>query len=253
MRLTLDNMTQYTFDDKYEADSTGSVWVKNTGKQLKPFTNRYGYVEYVLTDRTGIRKHIQAHRIVACLFLPLDISKLQVNHIDGIKTNNTLPNLEWCTPSENERHSIDILGKTPWNKNKSLPSGYDYTGTIRAVERLDLDGNHEHTYFNPKEAEADGYKLKQISAVCRGSQRTHNKKLWRYKDSEFNGLTREPKIKTPGITPRKDTGKYTVRITYDKKVYRVGSYSNISESIIAHNKFLMDNPHIKKPLIKEVT
>ena len=42
-----------------------------------------------------------------------------VNHIDGDKENNNLNNLEWCTYSENERHSYDVLNKLNTNRKLS--------------------------------------------------------------------------------------------------------------------------------------
>lgn len=188
MIKTLDNMSHYAMTDKYYADTCGNVYFnKTTGRgstkrykndKVKPFINKYGYVEYILDNEKGERKHIQAHRIVASLFIPqIDPAQIQVNHIDGNKQNNNVNNLEWCTVQENELHSAQVLGKTPWNKgltglrqNKPNP-----------VERYSIDGVLEKTYNSPKDAEVDGYKLKQISAVCNGNQKTHKGKIWKFK------------------------------------------------------------------------
>lgn len=55
------------------------------------------------------KKTLRLHRIVMMAFRPVDnMDELEVNHIDGDKTNNKLSNLEWCTPSENQKHAFAL-------------------------------------------------------------------------------------------------------------------------------------------------
>ena len=187
MQKTLDNLLHYTMTDKYYANEYGEVFFnRETGRgpskrykgdKVKPFINKYGYTEYILDDGTN-QKHIQAHRITASLFIPqLDTTKTYVNHKDGVKSNNFKDNLEWCTAKENEEHSYQVLGKQPWNKGtKGLRQNKP-----NPIERYSLEGLLEAEYNSPRDAEADGYSLKQISAVCNGTQKTHKGKIWKFK------------------------------------------------------------------------
>jgi hypothetical protein len=76
------------------------------GKVIKPRIGERGYLFVSLS--TGIKKSYKIHRLVAEQFVEKIPNKNIINHIDGNKLNNHASNLEWCTTSENIKHSFSI-------------------------------------------------------------------------------------------------------------------------------------------------
>ena len=114
------------YEDRYSITKTGEVYshpytrsdgVRRKGIWLRPATSRYGYKMVVLTKPDKSRHSLSVHRLMAITFLG-DGEGLQVNHKNGIKTDNSIANLEWCTQSENMQHAhrtglISVRGLSP--------------------------------------------------------------------------------------------------------------------------------------------
>lgn len=68
-----------------------------------PANHKQGYLKVDLV-KDSKPKRFFIHRLVANSFIPNPENKPEVNHKNGIKTDNRVENLEWCTPSENSYH-----------------------------------------------------------------------------------------------------------------------------------------------------
>lgn len=76
------------------------------GMTKKPSTYKGGY-QFVMLQYRKQKKLFPVHRLVALAFIPNPDNKPEVNHIDAIKDNNCVSNLEWVTGEENFKHAID--------------------------------------------------------------------------------------------------------------------------------------------------
>lgn len=110
------------FDGKYEVCSDGTVW-SNVGKrkQMIGKTTRAGYRMIVLTINEK-KQYPLVHRLVAKAFIPNPNNLPEVNHKNGIKTDNRVENLEWVTRKENHIHCRDNLSPRYCKINSEIAS-----------------------------------------------------------------------------------------------------------------------------------
>lgn len=107
-------------DNNYEVSNLGRVRrldfyrkVKNyqsfvKGGICKQSLNKQGYLIVGFSNKNGKSKTYLVHQLVAKSFIQNPNNLKQINHKDGVKTNNKIENLEWCTASQNIKHSWDL-------------------------------------------------------------------------------------------------------------------------------------------------
>ena len=150
-------------------------YVTDSGK-----SNRYSKVGLLKNKET---KYFNIHRLVAEAFIPNPDNKPEVNHIDGIKNNNTVSNLEWCTPRENTQHILKL------RRSQSKKWGNASLSDKQVIEILEfLKENTQkgirvkhglHAYIGRKY----GVSRKVIINIYEGRVYKHlyNKISWQYK------------------------------------------------------------------------
>lgn len=93
----------YSKNNKYEVSNKGRVRNKMTQRILKTYVNSDGYLNIHINNYT-----ISIHRLIMLEFKSNEYFKGSViNHKNGIKTDNRIENLEWCTIKHNVIHAIN--------------------------------------------------------------------------------------------------------------------------------------------------
>lgn len=103
------------YEDYFSVSNLGDLKSKRTGRTLRNFIGKSGYVTVStkIGGRSGSAVCFRIHRVVAEAFLLNPESKPEVNHINGIKHDNRLGNLEWVTRQENVDHAVSTGLSSP--------------------------------------------------------------------------------------------------------------------------------------------
>lgn len=150
--------------NNYAISNTGIVINVKTKKRLTPVVNKSGYLQ-VSICQNGLKKTFLIHRLVALYFLDNIDNLPVVNHKDGVKVNNHVTNLEWCTSSQNTLHAQALGLKTD----------------NRPIKAINLDDNSSIVFYSIGEA-ASFFKTNRgsIHRVLNGKRFKHKNHIFQY-------------------------------------------------------------------------
>ncbi len=155
------------YEGKYQVSNLGKIksMIYSKPTILKAIVDNHGYLRVTLY-KNGKKKAGIIHRLVAQAFMPNPNSFPVINHKNGIKSNNSVANLEWCSQSHNVRESYRLGLQT-------IKS--------RRVNQYDLSGNLIRTWESINEPRKK-YNASHISDCCRGLRKYTHGYIWRYAD-----------------------------------------------------------------------
>jgi len=152
-------------------------------KEIKQKTDKYGYKTYGYSNgqvgKENKSVYVKTHRMVLICFNPNNANNLTVNHINHIKTDNRLHNLEWMSMGDNVRHSFSNgRRKEEWEK-RSLTAHFSkgeahhnakYTeDDVKKVLNLTYTGK----YTRAKISELTGVSIRAIKHIRKGTVWKH--------------------------------------------------------------------------------
>ena len=161
----------------YYVDDEGNVLsTKNSDmKWMKQGTSKNGYKQVVLC-KDGKVSMKSVHRLVAEAFIPNPNNKPCIDHINGIREDNRVENLRWCTHKENNNNPITR------ERNSEAKKGKPNLALSKPIEQWSKDGTILIArYASMHEAEKEtGVNQGNISRCCNDKLKTTGGFLWRY-------------------------------------------------------------------------
>lgn len=165
------------YEGKYQVSNLGNIrslsykGIKGRIGVMKPKLNK-GYHTINLYYEKRKCKTYQVHRLVAGTFIPNIDNKREVDHINGIKTDNRIENLRWATPKENMNNPL-TTSKIKKSKKKSKP--------VICIE--------ENKIFKNISQASRHYGIHYVSILgcCNGEQKAAGGYTWMFaQENKFN-------------------------------------------------------------------
>lgn len=143
------------YEGCYEVSSAGDLRSVKINAILAKSLMGAGYVKADLW-KNGVRQQTSVHRLVAEAFLEKPEGATEINHKNGIKTDNRVTNLEWVSRAENVNHSYYSLGNN-----------------VKPIIAKNIKNGEEKQYPSVEAAVRDGFHSAHISSVLAGKRKQH--------------------------------------------------------------------------------
>ena len=170
------------YEGLYKISNAGNIYSYNVNRELKLQTDKDGYAEAKLW-KGGKVKYFRVHRLVAEAFISNELNKPCVNHINSIRNDNRVQNLEWVTFQENNIHALNYGNREYSTKeHMSDMSNKRWERDMKRVLMFDKEGNFIQEFKNINEA-SKVTKIKQnlIRDTCGGFQKSTHGFIFKYK------------------------------------------------------------------------
>ena len=169
----MEEFKEYPLNNKYTVSTEGRIFSNYYNKEVTPKVNWDGYHRVQIWN-CGKCNFVSWHRVVAETFLEKKEGCNVVNHINGIKTDNRVENLEWVTQAQNIKHAFDT------GLSKKIKNGK----TSKKIKQYDKEGNFIKEWESTMEIERQ---LKihhgSISSVCKDKVKTAGGFVWKYSET----------------------------------------------------------------------
>lgn len=193
------------FENMYEVSNLGRIRsvdrvidskrgpLNYKGKLISTPPNTDGYPSFNFC-KAGKKKSARVHQVVAKAFIPNPENYPEVNHIDEVKSNNNVDNLEWCTRLYNMNYGTGL------KRMKEHPNQIErHENSKVPIIGVRISDKKVIRFESIAEADRHGFKRRNLWSAINGYDKSHNGYVWCYEDdyskSKVKSLLKSARLK----------------------------------------------------------